>query len=79
MPLYHFHCADRSRQPDAEGTELPDDRAAQQMAVEFAGEVLKGDPQLLWRKGQWRVEVTDDANVLLFTVITLAVDAPRPH
>ena len=79
MPIYHFHCVDGSRQLDMQGTELADDRAAQHMAVEFAGEVLRGDPHLVWQSGHWRVEVTDAADVLLFTVITLAVEAPRPR
>lgn len=78
MPRYHFHSADGSRDPDPEGTELPDDAAAQLAAVQFAGEVLRDDPDKLWQAGQWRVEVTDDAGVLLWTVITLAIDAPKP-
>ena len=78
MPRYHFHCADKSRETDTEGTELANDRAAQLMAVAFAGEVLRGSPAELWDNGPWRVEVTDSNNVLLFTVLSLAVDAPRP-
>lgn len=79
MPRYHFHCANGSREPDLEGTELEDDEAAQAMAVVFAGDVLKSDPKAIWKGGTWRVEVTDASNILLFTVITLAVDAPRPN
>lgn len=79
MPRYHFHCANGSRESDHDGTELADDETAQQMAVVFAGEVLKSDPKEIWNSGSWRVEVTDPDNVLLFTVITLAVDAPRPE
>ena len=78
MPRYHFHSVDGHRVNDDSGVMLPDDRAAQYEGVRFAGEVLKGEPGLIWEKGQWRVEVTDDDNVLLFTVITLAIDAPRP-
>lgn len=78
MPRYYFHCADGHREPDLEGTELANDEAAQLTAVAFAGEVLKHDPKELWDKGQWRVEVTDTQGVLLFTIITLAVDAPKP-
>jgi len=78
MPRYHFHCADGSREPDVDGIELANDEAAQQEAVALAGQILKDDPKLIWNKGQWRVEVTDDSNMLLFTVVTLAMDAPRP-
>ena len=76
MPRYHFNCANGSREPDPDGVELADSEAAHAYAMKFAGEVLKSEPQLVWSHGQWRVEVTDDDGVLLFTVITLAIDAP---
>lgn len=78
MPRYHFHCADGSRQYDPEGTVLASDETARQEAIKFAGSVLKDDPDGIWQAGQWRVEVTDDDDALLFTVITLVVDAPKP-
>lgn len=78
MPRYHFHCADGSREPDVEGTELPDEGAAQLEAMRYAGEVLQHEPGRIWSEGQWRVEVTDEKDTLLFIVITIAVDAPRP-
>ncbi len=78
MPHYHFHHADGKRDYDREGIELPDDRTARLEAMRYAGSVLKDDPAAIWDHGTWRVEVTDDSNVLLFTVITIALDAPRP-
>ena len=78
MKTYHFHCVDGARIPDEEGISLPNDQAAQLEAVRFSGEVLQSEPALIWEKGQWRVEVTDEDGMLLWTVITLAVDAPRP-
>ena len=79
MPIYHFGSVDGRREADDEGTELENDGAAQIMALRYAGEVLQSDPDMLWKNGQWRVEVTDGDGVLLFTVITLAIDAPKPH
>ena len=79
MPRYFFHCADGLREPDTEGTELANDDLARQMAVSFAGEVLKERPELVWSRGMWRVEVTNEDNALLFTLITLAIDAPKPE
>ena len=76
MPRYFFHAADGGREPDLKGTVLPDDAAAQYAAVQFAGETLRWNPKDIWNRGQWRVEVTDERGALLFTVITLAVDAP---
>jgi hypothetical protein len=76
MPRYFFHLADGERQHDLEGTDLKDLAAARQAAVEHAGEFLRDNPDAVWKHGQWRVEVTDEAQKHLFTVITLAVDAP---
>ena len=78
MPHYYFNSADGARERDREGTELADDAAAQVEAVKFAGEVLKDAPEWLWERGQWRVEVTNDDGELLFAVIMLAMDAPKP-
>lgn len=77
MPRYHFGSVDGHREPDPEGVELINDEAAQAYAIKYAGEVLHSDPGTLWSNGQWRVEVTDDTGALLFTVVTLAIDAPR--
>ena len=76
MPRYHFHTADGRRRSDPEGSELPNVGAARIEAVRFASEVLRGKADELWREGQWRVEVTDDENVLLCTVIVLGIGAP---
>ena len=79
MPRYHFASVDGKRERDEEGTELHDLDAARAMAVQYAGEVLKSDPAIVWHNGQWRVEVTDDQGALLFTLLTLAIDAPTPR
>lgn len=78
MPIYHFHSADGGREVDESGIELPGLREARDQAIRFSGAILTHNPQQLWTSGHWRVEVTDEDNALLFTVITLAVDAPRP-
>lgn len=78
MPRYFFHSADGHREPDLDGVELPDDRAAQRAAVQLLGAALEDDPDLVWRKGQWRVEVTDQTGRLRWTVMAIAVDAPGP-
>ena len=79
MPRYYFHTADGHRWSDPEGSELPDEQTARAEAVTFAAEVLRGKAEEIWRDGQWRVEVTDDQNALLCTVIVLGIDAPRPY
>jgi hypothetical protein len=58
MKRYFFNLSDGGWEPDDIGSELPDDRAAQQEAIRFAGEILKGEPEWLER-GQMRVDVQD--------------------
>lgn len=78
MPIFHFHSADGERVPDIEGIELADEEQARAEAIRLAGQVLAHSPAELWKSGHWRVEVTDEDDALLFTIITLAVDAtPR--
>lgn len=76
MPRYFFHSADGHRNPDTEGVELPNDRAAQRAAVAYLGAALEDDPEMLWHKGNWRVEVTDETGRLKWTVMVMAIDAP---
>ncbi len=76
MPRYFFHSADGVREPDRDGTELPDIAAAQLEAIKYAGEVLTHTPETLGDSGQWRVEVVDEGGAHLFTVVTLTVHAP---
>lgn len=76
MPRYFFHTADGSRARDVDGTELPDHGAARKEAIMFAGSSLRDCPDLLWDGRDFRVEVTDEREMLLFTIIMLAVDAP---
>jgi hypothetical protein len=73
---YFFHTADGSRDRDEVGTELDGHAAAKVEAIKFAGNCLADDPGALFDTHGFRVEVTDAHGLLLFTVITLAVDAP---
>lgn len=79
MPHYFFHTADGTHDIDREGVELADDTAARAEAIRFAGAVMRDDPQELWDGMDFRVEVTGEDKRLLFTIIMLAVDAPRPE
>ena len=62
--------------PDGEGVDLPTISDARIEAVRFAGELLKDRPQLVWMGEEVRVEVTDENQLMLFTVIVAGVDAP---
>ena len=45
-------------------------------AVRFAGETLRDQPDLAWRGEEYRVEVTDADQLILFTFIAMGVDSP---
>lgn len=79
VPRYFFHVADGVREADKEGVELSGDAEAQRAAVAYLGAALEDDPDMLWRKGNWRVEVTDENGRMRWTVMALAVDAPGPE
>ena len=76
MPRYFFHTADGSRDRDLEGVDLEDHGVARKEAIKFAGSVLNDQPSVLWDGRDFRVEVTNRKGDLLFTIITLAVNAP---
>jgi hypothetical protein len=76
MPRYFFSTANGERDIDKDGMELADPTAARIAAIRHAGAIMENEPEVLWDGGDFRVEVTDDCGLLLFTIITLAVDAP---
>ena len=72
---YFFHTADGSRERDVVGVELADLPDARRQAVAFLGECMRDNPNIL-EDHDFRVEVTDIRGLLLFTVITIAINAP---
>lgn len=59
VPRYFFDLTDGSREPDLVGTQLPDEHAAERMAIRFLGEVLKHEPERL-SAGPLRVNVREE-------------------
>lgn len=76
MPRYFFHTADGSRARDTEGTVLDDQSSARAEAIRFLGDCMREAPNVLGQGRDFRVEVTDGTDMLLFTIIALAIDAP---
>lgn len=74
--LYFFHVAGAIYDPDDAGFELADIGEARLMAAKHAGEILRDRPGLVWQGEELRVEVTDENQLVLFTVIVLGVDSP---
>ncbi|HEY8571366.1 DUF6894 family protein [Phenylobacterium sp.] len=75
MPRYHFNLEDGESVLDPEGTELPNLTVARSEAVRMAGRLLEDNPASIWAQGDWRMVVTDDAGVVLFTLSIAAMEA----
>lgn len=76
MARYFFNITNGRREIDDEGMELPDLIAVRKAAIRYAGTIMEHEPSVLWDGNDFRVEVTDETETLLFTIITLAVNAP---
>jgi len=76
MPLYHFHAENGRCFLDPDGLELPDVEAAKREAVQFMVDSLRDDTRLLWDTRSYRVIVTDEADMTLFTLDLSACLAP---
>lgn len=74
--LFFFNQAGAVYDPDLEGVELPKISDARIEAVKFAGETLRDRPELAWLGDEFRIEVTDENQLILFTFIALGVDGP---
>ncbi len=68
MPRFFFHSEDGSLVHDEEGTELADTGAARVEAVRLSGALLIDRPQALWESTRWRLLVTDESGLILFTI-----------
>jgi hypothetical protein len=89
MARYFFNQYDGLFKPDDSGLEFATIDHARVEAVRYAGEVLRDHPTLVWTGEDFRVEVTDAKQLVLFTVIVVGIDAPaggrsinpalRPH
>ncbi|HET9395034.1 MAG TPA: hypothetical protein VFO36_03175 [Nitrospiraceae bacterium] len=73
---YFFNQLNGHVKVDDQGLEFASIRDARIEAVRYAGEVIKDHPTLVWTGEDFRIEVTDENALLLFTVVVVGVDAP---
>ena len=73
---YFFNQLNGELKLDDDGMEFASIRDARIEAVRYAGEVIKDHPTLVWTGEDFRIEVTDENALLLFTVVVVGVDAP---
>ena len=80
MPRYFFHSEDGLLEHDETGTELADASAAREQAVRFAGALLAERPQAMWEGTRWRLLVTDEQSLILFTIeVSTMIGVPPLH
>jgi hypothetical protein len=73
---YFFNQINGEVKVDDQGVELDSLSAARIEAVRYASEVMQDHPTLIWTGQDFRIEVTNGDQLVLFTVIVLGVDAP---
>lgn len=76
MPRYFFTTENGQVHQDDIGTELAGLAAARVHAIQYAGEVMAHEPDVLWDGREFHVEVSDERQALLFIVICHTRNAP---
>ena len=76
MPRFFFHVFDGKDLRDDIGTELSDFDAAQVVAIRFAGEILRDEAHRIEVGQEWRMDVTDESNLVLLRLDFSAVASP---
>lgn len=75
MPRFFYNVHDGRDIADVEGCELPTIRAAQAQALTYAGHLLSDLKEDFWCDGEWRMEVTDERGLILFSLHFVGIEA----
>ena len=75
MARYFFNVVEDGHKVDTIGADYPDPEIARCEAVRFAAQVLKDEPERVWRGTEIRIEATDTWGTILFTLLIAGVDA----
>ncbi|QGN54634.1 hypothetical protein [Novosphingobium sp. Gsoil 351] len=73
MPLFYFHIDGEGL--DANGCEYDDLATAKCAAVKMAGEILCDESDHFWDRMEWRMTVTDESDLSLFSLTFFATEA----
>jgi hypothetical protein len=68
LPRYYFNVRHNTAERDGEGSELADIQAARLAAVRLSGELIQELDRSFWDTPDWRLEVTDAGQNVLFTL-----------
>jgi hypothetical protein len=70
-----FNLAGAIYDPDVEGYEVATIDQARVLAAQHVAEVIRDRPESVWAGEEVRMEVTDERQLILFTIIVVGVDA----
>jgi D-serine deaminase-like pyridoxal phosphate-dependent protein len=73
--LCFFNLAGAVYDPDLEGVEVATIDEARVLAAQNVGEVIRDRPLVVWAGEEIRLEVTDERQLVLFTIVVVGIDA----
>jgi hypothetical protein len=73
--LCFFNLAGAVYDPDQEGSEVATIDHARILAARYVAEVIRDQPDAVWAGEEVRLEVTDERQLVLFTIMVMGVDA----
>jgi hypothetical protein len=75
MAHYFFNVVEDGHKVDTIGADYADPQIARMEAVCFAAQLLKKEPERVWKGAELRIEATDAWGTILFTLLISGVDA----
>ena len=75
MPRYYFHVQDGVSTVDNGGTVLRNLATAKREAVKVAGRMRSEEASAFWETQDWRMTVTDQSGLTLFSLIFMAIES----
>jgi hypothetical protein len=75
MARYFFNVVEDDHKIDTIGADYSSPEIARMEAVRFAGELLRTEPERVWKGAELRIEATDAWGTVLFTLFIAGVDA----
>ena len=75
MARYFFNIVEDDHKVDCIGVDCTDPEIARMKSVRFAAEMLRNEPERVWKGAELRIEATDTWGTVLFTILIAGVDA----
>lgn len=68
MPLYHINVRTESHIATSVEVDRDDLKALRIEMARFVGELLRDHAELIWADQDWRIDVTDEAGLILYVI-----------